>query len=86
MICCGSRGQSITVDADRCQLERILVTLDHYIIMDDVELQRMSSPDEGVRGSTEPENFTSHGAADASSAREVTTRSYLRFFPLAFLA
>jgi len=73
-----NRGESITVDTDRSQVEKILATFDHYIIMDDVEVQRMFSPDEGVRGSTdggstEPENFTGHGAADASSAREVTT-------------
>src|SRR5208337_2396800 len=81
-----NRGESITVDTDRSQVEKILATFEHYIIMDDVEVQRMSSPDGGVRGSTdgsvgssmdggstERENFTGHGAADASSAREVTT-------------
>ncbi len=63
-----NRGESITVDTDRSQVEKILATFEHYIIMDDVEVQRMSSPDEGVRGST-----AGHGAADASSARELTT-------------
>src|SRR5260370_28431318 len=33
-----NRGESILVDTDRNQLEKILATFDHYIIMDDVEV------------------------------------------------
>ncbi len=36
-----NRGQSITVDTDQSQLEKILATFDHYIIMDDVEVTRL---------------------------------------------
>src|SRR6202140_11874 len=32
-----NRGESITVDTDSAQAEKILATFDHYIIMDDVE-------------------------------------------------
>ena len=37
-----NRGDSITVDTDRSQLEKILATFDHYIIMDDVEVTNLS--------------------------------------------
>src|SRR5271168_4616532 len=37
-----NRGESITVDTDRGQLEKILATFDHYIIMDDVEVTNLS--------------------------------------------
>jgi folate-binding protein YgfZ len=37
-----NRGDSITVDTDRSQLETILATFDHYIIMDDVEVGNLS--------------------------------------------
>jgi folate-binding protein YgfZ len=33
---------SITIDTDRSQLEKILATFDHYIIMDDVEVKNQS--------------------------------------------
>jgi len=61
-----NRGQSITVDTDLSQVERLLAVFDHYIIMDDVEVTRLFPPDEGVRGSTD------QGAADAPFPREVT--------------
>lgn len=35
-------GESITVDTDRSQVERILATFDHYIIMDDVGVANVS--------------------------------------------
>jgi folate-binding protein YgfZ len=35
-------GESITVDADSAQAEKILATFDHYIIMDDVEVTNLS--------------------------------------------
>src|SRR5207302_10184120 len=37
-----NRGESIVVDTDRSQLEKILATFDHYIIMDDVEVKDLS--------------------------------------------
>src|SRR5437660_12863930 len=36
-----NRGQSITVDTDCGQAEKILATFDHYIIMDDVEVTNL---------------------------------------------
>ncbi len=35
-------GESITIDTDRSQMEKILATFDHYIIMDDVEVTNLS--------------------------------------------
>jgi folate-binding protein YgfZ len=37
-----NRGESIMVDTDRSQLEKILATFEHYIIMDDVEVTNLS--------------------------------------------
>src|SRR5215469_13456691 len=37
-----NRGDSIIVDTDRSQVEKILATFDHYIIMDDVEVAKLS--------------------------------------------
>src|SRR6201988_1293440 len=37
-----NRGEEILVDTDRSQLEKILATFDHYIIMDDVEVANVS--------------------------------------------
>ena len=37
-----NRGESIVVDTDRSQMEKILATFDHYIIMDDVEVKDLS--------------------------------------------
>ncbi len=37
-----NRGESIVVDTDRGQAEKILRTFDHYIIMDDVEVANLS--------------------------------------------
>jgi len=34
-----NRGESILVDTDRSQVEKIVATFDHYIIMDDVEVK-----------------------------------------------
>jgi len=33
-----NRGDAITVETDRSQLEKVLATFDHYIIMDDVQV------------------------------------------------
>jgi folate-binding protein YgfZ len=37
-----NRGEAILVDTDRSQLEKILATFDHYIIMDDVEVTNLN--------------------------------------------
>jgi folate-binding protein YgfZ len=37
-----NHGESITVDTDQGQTEKILATFDHYIIMDDVEVTNLS--------------------------------------------
>src|SRR3954467_3482585 len=37
-----NRGESIAVDTDLSQAEKILSTFDHYIIMDDVEVKNLS--------------------------------------------
>jgi|SRR5579872_643205 len=37
-----NRGQSILVETDQSQVEKILATFDHYIIMDDVEVKNLS--------------------------------------------
>src|SRR3984885_10508984 len=37
-----NRGESITIDTDLAQAEKILATFDHYIIMDDVEVTNLS--------------------------------------------
>jgi folate-binding protein YgfZ len=65
-----NRGESITVDTDHSQVEKILATFDHYIIMDDVEVKRLFSPDEGVRDATSLAG-SNQGAADASSAKHI---------------
>jgi folate-binding protein YgfZ len=38
-----NRGESITIDTDRSQVEKMLAIFDHYIIMDDVELKNLSA-------------------------------------------
>jgi folate-binding protein YgfZ len=37
-----NRGESILIDTDLSQVEKILATFDHYIIMDDVEVKDLS--------------------------------------------
>src|ERR1700746_4147283 len=37
-----NRGEYLLVDTDRSQLDKILATFDHYIIMDDVEVANVS--------------------------------------------
>lgn len=37
-----NRGESIVIDTDHSQLEKILATFDHYIIMDDVEVANLT--------------------------------------------
>src|ERR1700730_5132530 len=37
-----NRGESMLIDTDRSQLQNILATFDHYIIMDDVEVGNRS--------------------------------------------
>jgi len=37
-----NRGESIMIDTDRSQVDKILATFEHYIIMDDVEVANLS--------------------------------------------
>ena len=37
-----NRGESLLIDTDSSQVEKILATFDHYIIMDDVEIKNLS--------------------------------------------
>src|SRR5579863_7012852 len=37
-----NRGDSLLIDSDQSQLEKLLATFDHYIIMDDVEVANLS--------------------------------------------
>src|SRR5579859_6825637 len=55
-----NRGESLLVDTDSSQVEKILATFDHYIIMDDVEVKNLS------------EQMTTLGIAGPKS-REVLT-------------
>ena len=55
-----SRGESILIDTDRGQLEKILATFDHYIIMDDVEVKNLG------------EEITSLGIAGPNSRKVLT--------------
>jgi len=47
-----NRGDSILIDSDQAQLEKLLATFDHYIIMDDVEVANVSDklPALGITG------------------------------------
>src|SRR5580700_2748329 len=38
-----NRGESLVVETDRSQVEKIVATFDHYIIMDDVEVTNLSA-------------------------------------------
>lgn len=64
-----NRGESIMVDTDRSQLEKILATFDHYIIMDDVEVKDLS------------EQFTALGIS-GPKALEVLKKAGVEFPPL----
>jgi len=59
-----NRGESIIVDTDRSQSERILATFDHYIIMDDVEVKDVTDEvSVGVSGPRGREVLTAAGFA-----------------------
>ena len=60
-----NRGESIAVDTDCGQAEKILATFDHYIIMDDVEVTNLS------------EQLTALGIAGPKS-REVLAARWIR--------
>src|SRR6202158_1196310 len=58
-----NRGESILVDTDRSQLEKILATFDHYIIMDDVEVTNLSEQLTalGIAGPKSPDVLSAAG-------------------------
>ena len=69
-----NRGDSIVVDTDCGQLEKILATFDHYIIMDDVEVKDLSAEISalGVSGPRSHEVLKSAGfAVDSMQALQV---------------
>ena len=60
-----NRGESIVVDTDRSQVEKMLATFDHYIIMDDVEVKDLSESTTclGVAGPKSREVMAAAGIA-----------------------
>jgi len=58
-----NRGDALMVDTDRSQLEKIVATFDHYIIMDDVEVADVSGQfaSSGIFGPTAGEVLASAG-------------------------
>ncbi len=58
-----NRGESIAVDTDAGQVEKILATFDHYIIMDDVEVTNLSEQITalGIAGPKARETLSSAG-------------------------
>jgi len=60
-----NRGDSMVVDTDRSQVEKMLATFDHYIIMDDVEVKDLSDSMTflGVGGPKAREVLTAAGIA-----------------------
>jgi len=60
-----NRGDSVTVDTDAAQAEKILATFDHYIIMDDVEVANLSEQLTalGIAGPKSREVLTAAGIA-----------------------
>jgi len=61
-----NRGESIIVDTDRGQVEKILATFDHYIIMDDVEVANLS------------EKLTALGVAGPKSREVLKSAGFVR--------
>lgn len=60
-----NRGDSIVIDTDRNELEQILATFDHYIIMDDVEVANLADSITalGIAGPKSREVLTAAGIA-----------------------
>jgi len=58
-----NRGDTLLVDTDRSQAEKVLATFDHYIIMDDVEAENISGKLTalGIAGPKAPETLHSAG-------------------------
>ena len=74
-----NRGESITVDSDRNQLEKMLATFDHYIIMDDVEVKDLSAESTalGVGGPKAQEILSAAGfAIPVMSALQIESISW----------
>src|ERR1700686_4273233 len=58
-----NRGESITLDTDSAQAEKVLATFDHYIIMDDVEVTNLSEQLTalGIAGPRSPDVLSAAG-------------------------
>src|ERR1700736_6120748 len=65
-----NRGESITVDTDSEQAEKILATFDHYIIMDDVEVTNLTEQITalGIAGPKSEDVLTAAGIAMPETA------------------
>src|ERR1700724_3494098 len=65
-----NRGESITVDTDSSQAEKVLATFDHYIIMDDVEVTNLTEQITalGIAGPKSEDVLTAAGIAMPETA------------------
>lgn len=72
-----NRGDTLMVDTDRSQVEKILATFDHYIIMDDVEVNNLSEQLTAI-GVTGPKARAVLGAAGV----QIPDLEPLQAFPL----
>src|SRR5260370_998631 len=60
-----NRGEALVVETDRSQVEKIMATFDHFIIMDDVEVTNISAKETalGLTGPRSRELLTTAGIA-----------------------
>jgi folate-binding Fe-S cluster repair protein YgfZ len=72
-----NRGESITVDTDWGQLEKILATFDHYIIMDDVEVANLSEQLTAL-GIAGPKTRAGAGGSWVRGSRDAIPRGEIR--------
>jgi len=71
-----NRGEALVVETDRSQVEKIMATFDHFIIMDDVEVTNISEKETalGLTGPRSRELLTTAGIAvgDMQSLQMIT--------------
>ena len=72
-----NRGESLIVDTDQSQLEKILAVFDKYIIMDDVEVAEREAGSHRSRGTKVPGSVTGSGARRARPQAFAICRSRL---------
>ena len=71
-------GETLEVETDRSQLEKILATFDHYIIMDDVEVTNISEEWTALRRGGTEVTCGAEGCGDCESLSFGRCRSTLR--------